>query len=62
MREIFANPDMEDILLVDANNAFNIVNCNVALLNIKSIFPSLSKILINTYRNSANVYVDGETL
>ena len=62
IREIFANPDTEVILLVDANNAFNNLNRNAALLNIKSICPSLSKILINTYRNSANLYVDGETL
>ena len=63
MREIFANPDTEGILLVDANNAFNNLNSNAAaLLNIKSICPSLSKILIITYRNSANLYVDGETL
>ena len=38
MREIFANPDMEGILLVDA---FNNLNCKAALLNIKSIRPSL---------------------
>ena len=62
MREILANPDTEGILLVDANNAFNNQNRNAALLNIKSICPSLSKILINTYRNSANLYVDGETI
>ena len=62
MKEIFVNPDMKGILLVDANDAFNNLNRNAALLNIKSICPFLSKILINTYRNSANLYVDGETL
>ena len=62
MREIFANPNTEGILLVDTNNAFNNLNHNAALLNIKAICPSLSKIPINTYRNSANLYVDGETL
>ena len=62
MREMFANPVTDVILLVDANYAFNNLNSNAALLNIKSICPSLSKILINTYRNSANLYVDGETL
>ena len=62
MKEMFVNPDTKGILLVDANDAFNNLNCNAALLNIKSICPSLSKIQINTYINSANLYVDGETL
>ena len=43
LKEMFVNPDTKDILLVDANDAFNNLNRNAALLNIKSICPSISK-------------------
>ena len=44
-------------LLVDASNAFNNLNCQLALANISTICPVFSRILINTYRNDAKLFV-----
>ncbi len=47
VREGFQQEDTEAVLLVDATNAFNSLNRQVALRNIRRI---CSTILINTYR------------
>ena len=62
MREISEDPSSEAVLLVDASNAFNTLNRNVALLNINKKCPPLAKVLINTYRHDPQLFVDGETL
>ena len=43
-------------LLVDESNAFNNLNCQLALANIAFICHAFSCILINTYRNHANLF------
>ena len=58
---------LEGILLVDASNAFNNLNRQVALHNIQAICPSLATILINTYRildiePDSSLFIDGETI
>ena len=50
MRSIFASEDTETILVVDASNAFNSLNRQVALRNARYLCPSLANFLINTYR------------
>ena len=60
--EAFHSDDTEAVLLVDASNAFNSLNRKVALHNIQYICPSLAKALINTYRESTDLFVDGITL
>ena len=62
MRKISDDPDIEVVLLVDASNAFNTLNRNVALLNIQRKCPPLAKVLINTYRHNPLLYIDGEVL
>ena len=62
MREISEDPNTNAILLVDASNAFNILNRKVALLNIQKKCPPLAKVLINTYRHSPQLFIDGEVL
>ena len=62
MREVFEKDETEALLLVDASNAFNVLNRKTALLNIRHLCPSLSTVLINTYRASTELYVDGTTL
>ena len=52
MREIFNDEQTEAVILVDASNAFNSLNRQVALHNIRIICPAFSPILINTYRES----------
>ena len=62
MRQVFESPSTEAVLLVDATNAFNVLNRQVALRNIHHLCPPLSKILINTYRKDVRLFIDGETL
>ena len=48
--------------LIDATNAFNTTNHENALRNIQHLCPPIAKVLINTYREGAPLYIDGETL
>ena len=58
-REAFNNANTEVVLLVDASNAFNSPNRQVALLNIRHLCPSIATALINTYRDPSSLFVDG---
>ena len=62
IRTIFTDSGNEGVLLVDAFNAFNLLNRQVALCNITTICPSIATVLINTYRREAELFVDSETL
>ena len=62
MRETFEDLNTEAALLVDASNAFNTLNRNVALHNIQKRCPPLAKVLINTYRHDPQLFIGGETL
>lgn len=62
MKSIFANPDTEVVLLVDASNVFNPLNRQVTLRNICHLCQSLAHILINTYREPSELFVDSEVL
>ena len=59
MRRAFECDAYDGLLLVDADNAFNRLNRQVALLNIRHLCPSLSVLLINCYRQAAVLY-DGD--
>ena len=61
-RECFLKEDTEAVLLIDASNAFNSLNCNVALHNIQFTCPKLSTVLYNTYRAPSDLYIDGEVI
>ena len=45
-----------------ASNAFNSLNCQAALHNVQQLCPSLSKIIINTYEEDTQLFIDGSTL
>ena len=62
VRALFLQEDTEAVLLVDASNAFNSLNCIVTLHNIHQLCPSFAPILINTYRSAAALYIAGDTL
>ena len=61
-REAFTSDNTEAVLLVDASNAFNSLNRQVALQNILRLCPSIATTLINTYRESMDLLVDGSSL
>ena len=62
VRTAFESDDNEAVLLVDASNAFNSLNRQVALQNIRRLCPPLATILINTYRAPTELFVDGDVL
>ncbi len=62
MQKIFSDHNTEAILQVDANNAFNCLNRQSTLRNIQVLCPSCATVLINTYRSSAELFIDGKTI
>ena len=62
MRRVYEAPETEAMIVVDASNAFNALNREIALRNITNLCPTLSKVLINTYREDIQLFIDGETL
>ena len=59
MKEIQSLQETEVILLVDANNAFNTINRQAALHNIRIICPAISTILNNTYQKPIRLFITG---
>ena len=59
MLQLFESPNPEAAVIVDATNAFNSLNRGIAQRNIQYLCPSLSTVLINTYRKDVNMYIDG---
>ena len=49
MCSVFGKEGTEAVLLVDANNAFDSLNCKVPLHNIPLLCPALATVLINIY-------------
>ena len=62
VRLAFREDDAEAILMVDASNAFNALNRECALHNIQRVCPPLATILINTYREPSELFVDGNII
>ena len=62
VRSAFNQDPTEGVLLVDASNAFNVLNHQVALHNPQYLCPPIATILINCYRSSTDLFVDGITL
>lgn len=61
IRRIFEQDDTEAVMLVDAENAFNKVNREVFLHNIKVICPSISTYVHNCYQTKSRLFVIGGT-
>ena len=62
IRHLYSDSNIEGLLLVDASNAFNCLNREVALRNVLYQCPSLGRVLINTYRDGINMYIGGESI
>ena len=58
----FESDECEAALLVDATNAFNALIHQVALHNIRRLCPPIATILINSYRNPTELFVDGDVI
>ena len=59
MKQLFEDDCNDAVILVDANNAFNSMNRQVALHNIQYICPPFATILINTYRKPSRLIILG---
>ena len=62
MRKIFLENETEAILQVDATNAFNSLNRQATFHNIHRLCPPFATVLINTYREHTELFIDGETI
>ncbi|XP_066911589.1 uncharacterized protein [Clytia hemisphaerica] len=59
MNSIFNEQSTDAILLVDASNAFNTLNRNAFLHNIKRLCPALSTYVSNCYQRKSRLFVMG---
>ena len=62
IEQLFAADDTEAMILVDATNAFNLLNRQVTLLNCDKTCPAMAHIIINTYCNNSHLFVEGQCL
>ena len=60
MHQFFVESEVHGVLLVDASNAFNTINRQAALHNIKSICPPLYQVLMNTYKAPVRCIICGD--
>ena len=59
MRDLFEEEESKAVLLVDAANAFNSINCNIFLHNINILCPPFAKYASNCYRIPFRLFVIG---
>ena len=62
LRKEFEKPETEAILLIDAENAFNLLNRELALKNVQILCPALHHALANSYKHPSNLYVKNTVL
>ena len=61
-RQAFDSGECEAALLVDATNAFNSLNRQVALHNIRHLCPPIATILVNSCRAPTELFVDCDVI
>eukprot|EP00923_Selenidium_pygospionis_P004428 GHVN01007124.1.p1 GENE.GHVN01007124.1~~GHVN01007124.1.p1 ORF type:complete len:991 (+),score=91.46 GHVN01007124.1:438-2975(+) len=59
LKEVFEEDETDAVLLVDADNAFNRLNRQAALLNIRHVCPSVSTAMTNVYRSPGTLFLEG---
>ena len=57
--DIFDEEDSHGVIQIDASNAFNNLNRNVLLHNIKILSPEISKFVINCYSKPSRLFITG---
>ena len=55
LRNEFEKPEVQDILLIDAKNAFNSLNRDLALRNIENMCSSIATALKNSYKSRTSL-------
>ena len=58
LRSAFETSSCDAMLLIDAQNAFNSLNRDLALKNIDMICPALSNSLKNSYKTPSNLFIN----
>ena len=58
--DCFEDPETEAIILVDAENAFNLLNREAAINNMYIVCPEVATYIMNTYRMPARLFIAGE--
>jgi len=61
-RRAFDSGECKAALLIDATNAFNFLNRQVALDNIRRLCPPIATILVNSYRAPTELFVDCDVI
>ena len=59
MRRVFESEEAEAVLQVDASNAFNNINRQALLHNVKVVCPVFTNYVSNCYRTPARLFVIG---
>ena len=59
MRDIFAEEETDGVLLIDASNAFNTLNRQALLHNIRHLCPTIATYVRNCYGTPARLFVAG---
>ena len=57
--EMFEYEDSHGVIQIDASNAFNNINRNVLLHNIKILSPEISTFVINCYSKPSRLFITG---
>ena len=57
IRKVYEDPECEAVLMVDATNAFNNINREATLHNIRVKCPPFAKYVENTYKEPANLFI-----
>ena len=62
MNLAFQDKGSDAVFLVDAINAFNLLNQQAALHNVRYLCPSIATVIINTYCEPTDLFVDGDSI
>ena len=62
LRESFEDTETEAILLIDAQNAFNSLNRELAIKNIESLCHALVAAVKNSYSKPSNLFINGKII
>ena len=62
LRDSFDDPENEIILLIDAKNAFNVLNRRTALENVKALCSSLHVAPQNSYSHPSHLHIGKSTI